>query len=86
MKKVRLWLLVFLCMMAVFQVLLTEELLESAHRRNCFSYETAFRNLRNHNLTKDQVNTFFNNAGSDMEGFCGAFDDVFCIGLPDDRS
>ena len=70
MKKVRLWLLVFLCMMAVFQVLLTEELLESAHRRNCFSYETAFRNLRNHNLTKDQVNTFFNNAGSDMEGFC----------------
>jgi len=39
-------------MMAVFQVLLTEELLESAHRRNCFSYETAFRNLRNHNLTK----------------------------------
>ena len=53
MKKVRLWLLVFLCMMAVFQVLLTEELLESAHRRNCFSYETAFRNLRNHNLTKD---------------------------------
>ena len=65
MKKVRLWLLVFLCMMAVFQVLL-----ESAHRRNCFSYETAFRNLRNHNLTKDQVNTFFNNAGSDMEGFC----------------
>ena len=70
MKKVRLWLLVFLCMMAVFQVLLTEELLESAHRRNCFSYETAFRNLRNHNLTKDQVNTFFNNAESDMEGFC----------------
>ncbi len=70
MKKVRLWLLVFLCMMAVFQVLLTEELLESAHRRNCFSYETAFRNLRNHNLTKDQVNTFFNNAGSDMEVFC----------------
>ena len=59
MKKVRLWLLVFLCMMAVVQVLLTEELLE-----------TAFRNLRNHNLTKDQVNTFFNNAGSDMEGFC----------------
>lgn len=57
-------------MMAVFQVLLTEELLESAHSRNCFSYETAFRNLRNHNLTKDQVNTFFNNAGSDMEGFC----------------
>ena len=42
MKKVRFWLLVFLCMMAVVQVLLTEELLESAHRRNCFSYETAF--------------------------------------------
>ena len=75
MKKIRLWLLVFLCMMAVFQVLLTEELLESAHRRNCFSYETAFRNLRNHNLTKDQVNTFFNNAGSDMGKIAGKPED-----------
>lgn len=61
--------LVFLCMIAVFQVLLTEELLESAHRRNCFSYETAFRNLRNHNLTKEQIDTYFDEAGADMDGF-----------------
>ena len=69
MKKVRLWLLVFLCMMAVVQVLLTEELLESAHRRNCFSYEKAFDNLRNHNLTKDQSDTFFDAAESDIDKF-----------------
>lgn len=58
MKKVRLWQCLFLLGMAVLQVLLTEEISESAHRRNCFSYEKAFDNLRNHNLTKDQSDTF----------------------------
>jgi murein DD-endopeptidase MepM/ murein hydrolase activator NlpD len=69
MKKVRLWQCLFLLGMAVLQVLLTEEISESAHRRNCFSYEKAFDNLRNHNLTKDQSDTFFDAAESDIDKF-----------------
>ena len=48
---------------------MTEEISESAHRRNCFSYEKAFDNLRNHNLTKDQSDTFFDAAESDIDKF-----------------
>lgn len=62
-------LLLFLAVLFL-NVLLLSEIDAKLLQINCFSYETAFRNLRNHSLSEKTAEQFWQMADSDMEQFC----------------
>lgn len=49
-----------------FNVLLTDYVEEKARQINCFSYQTAFENLRNHDLPEETQRIFMETAESDI--------------------
>lgn len=66
-KRIRLSLLFFA--VVLFNVLLTNHITEKVLQINCFSYETAYQNFRDHRIAEDTADLFLKEAGGDTEEF-----------------
>ena len=66
-KRIRVILLVFA--LVFFNVLLLGSIEERVLQINCFSYDTAYANLRNHQVSEDTLAAFWKAADSDMTAF-----------------
>lgn len=66
-KRIRIILLVFALVLA--NVLLLENIKERVQQINCFSYDIAYANLRNHQVSEETLAAFRKAADSDMTTF-----------------
>lgn len=66
-KRIRLLLLFFAAIL--WNVILTAHIEEKVLQINCFSYETAYRNFRNHQVPEEVLEAFYETADADMEEF-----------------
>ncbi|MCI8389293.1 MAG: M23 family metallopeptidase [Roseburia sp.] len=66
-KRIRMSLLFFA--VVLFNVLLTNHITEKVLQINCFSYETAYQNFRDHRIAEDTADLFLKEAGGDTEEF-----------------
>ena len=69
MKSNRIALFLLFCTVVFFNVFLLSEIEVRVRQINCFSYETAFRNFRDHAVPEEVAEAFRNAAGSDMERY-----------------
>lgn len=66
-RRIRLLLLLFAAIL--WNVLLTEHIEEKTLQINCFSYDTAYRNFRDHQVEEEVLDSFYEAADADMETF-----------------
>lgn len=66
----RIRILLLLTAVVLFNVLLLEGIEERILQINCFPYETAFANFRDHQVPEEVIDGFLDAADADVERFC----------------
>ena len=77
-RRIRLLLLLFAAIL--WNVLLTGYIEEKALQINCFSYETAYQNFRDHQVKEKVLDAFYEAADADMEKFSELLTMYFATG------
>lgn len=77
-RRIRLLLLLFAAIL--WNVLLTGYIEEKALQINCFSYETAYQNFRDHQVKEEVLDAFYDAADADMEKFSELLTMYFATG------